>query len=117
MGYPTFFFCMMPIPSPPATTYHARLDEKKRIVIRHPQYSYYEVREFSDGHIELFPRVLADPDEIISLSTLQMMDAAVTHLTHGIASAPVDTSELLALLDDNDMQEVEEMQRMMKEQK
>jgi hypothetical protein len=106
---------MQPLPQPPSKIYHTRLDEKKRIVIRNPQYTYYEVREFSDGHIELLPRILAAPEETLSLRTVQMMDAAISNLAHGVSSAPVDTAELLALLDNNDKQELEEARRAMKE--
>jgi hypothetical protein len=99
-------------------TYHTRLDDKKRVVIRNPQYSYYEVREFSDGHIELFPRILVAPDEFegyISARTLQMLDSAAQHLANDIVSTPVNTAELLDLLDEDDRRELEAARRTMKE--
>jgi hypothetical protein len=101
-------------------TYHTRLDEKKRVVIRNPQYTYYEVREFSDGHIELLPRILVAPDEheqYISAQTLQTLDSAAQNLANGIVSTPVNTAELLGLLDENDRRELEEARRAVKEQR
>lgn len=100
--------------------YQTRLDGKKRVVIRNPQYTYYEVREFNDGHIELLPRILVSPEEhdaSISQRTLQMLDTAVQNLAHGVVSAPIDTTALLDLLDDNDKQEVKETRRAMKEKR
>lgn len=125
MGCPTFSCSIMP--SLPISieqdtlvkTYHTRLDEKKRVVIRNPQYTYYEVREFSDGHIELFPRILVAPDNhegYISAGTLQMLDSAAQNLAHGIVSPPVDTSALLDILDEDERREVVEARRTVKEQ-
>ena len=128
MGCPTLHYYRLksmqlsPLPNEPSNlvkTYQTRLDEKKRVVIRNPQYTYYEVREFSDGHIELLPRILVAPDEYethISARTLQMLDSAAHNLANGIVSTPVNTAELLALLDENDRKELEEARRTMKEQ-
>lgn len=101
-------------------TYHTRLDGKKRVVIRNPQYTYYEVREFNDGRIELLPRILVSPEEhdaVLSQRTLQMLDTAAQNLADGIVSAPIETAELLSLLDDDDNKELEEARRAMKEQR
>jgi hypothetical protein len=100
--------------------YHTRLDGKKRVVIRNPQYTYYEVREFNDGHIELLPRILVSPEEhdaVFSQRTVQMLDSAAQNLANGIVSAPINTAELLSLLDDDDKKELEEARRAMKEQR
>ncbi|TAE21043.1 MAG: hypothetical protein EAZ92_17395 [Candidatus Kapaibacterium sp.] len=110
-----FSLPMQAFPQSPSEVYHTRLDEKQRIVIRNPQFTSYEVREFSDGHIELVPRTFVASDDTLSLGTLQMMDAAMSNLANGIASTPVDTAELLALLDDDDKKELEEARRVMKE--
>ena len=99
---------MQTLPEQPSKIYQTRLDEKKRLVIRNPQYTYYEVREFTDGHIELLPRVLASPDDVLSARTVKMMDTAVSHLNQGIVSSPVDTSLLFSLLDADERKEVEE---------
>lgn len=99
---------MQTLPEQPSKIYQTRLDEKKRLVIRNPQYTYYEVREFTDGHIELLPRVLASPDDVFSARTVKMMDTAVSHLNQGIVSSPVDTSLLFSLLDADERKEVEE---------
>lgn len=56
----------------------------------------YHVKTFDDGHIELYPRVLADPT--ISLHTLAMMDSAMANFAEGHVSDPVDADALLAAL-------------------
>ena len=60
--------------------YDARLDNKRRITIRSSEYS--------DGHLELQPRILVDPEEI-SLNTLKMMDKSIENIKKGNVSNPV----------------------------
>ena len=55
--------------------YDAKTDTKKRITLRGRAYDYYHVTEFSDGKIELAPRVLSVPVEI-SENTLKMIDGS-----------------------------------------
>lgn len=101
-------------------TYQTRWDGKKRVVIRNPQYTYYEVREFNNGRIELLRRVLVSPEEhdaTLSQRTLQILDTAAQNLANGVVSAPIDTAELLSLLDDDDKKELEEARRAIKEQR
>lgn len=74
--------------------YDTKIDSKNRFPIRGAKYDYYHVSEFTDGHIELVPRVLMDPD-IISSNTLKMMDKSVKNIKNGIVSAPIDFSTYL----------------------
>ena len=74
--------------------YDTRIDSKNRFTIRGAKYDYYHVSEFTDGHIELVPRVLVDPD-IISKNTLNMMDKSVENFKNGIVSDPVDFSKYM----------------------
>ena len=69
--------------------YVGHLDSKRRITIRAPEYAYYHVREYDDGHIEMYPRVLVDPDTI-SENALHMLDAAMDNYKKGRASEPID---------------------------
>lgn len=72
--------------------YDAKMDAKKRITLRGSAYEYYHVMEYSNGRIELEPRVLVEPFEI-SPNTLNMVDKAMENLKKGIASEPIDLSE------------------------
>ena len=69
-------------------TYDAKLDSKKRITIRNPQYEYYHVVEQDDGVVVLKPRKLVDP-LVISKKTLEAMDRAMENLENGIVSDPI----------------------------
>lgn len=55
VGYPTI------INMKKNRVYIAKLDSKKRIVIRGAKYDYYDVIEYSNGKIILEPRSLAFP--------------------------------------------------------
>lgn len=76
-------------------TYDTRLDSKRRLTIRGASFEYYHVKEYSDGHIVLEPRVLTPPFEV-SQRTLAMMDSAIGNFRKGQVSAPVDLSDFLA---------------------
>lgn len=41
--------------------YTAKLDSKKRVVLRGAKYDYYDVKEYPNGKIVLEPRVLSNP--------------------------------------------------------
>ena len=60
-------------------------------------FAHYRVRVFDDGHVEMYPRVLADPT--VSVRTVRDMDASMANLAAGKAGAPVDAAALLAALD------------------
>jgi hypothetical protein len=72
----------------PPKAYSARLDSKKRIVLRNAEYEYYEVEERENGSFLLKPKVLVDPDSL-SANTLKMMDRSVRNLKAGKASPPI----------------------------
>ncbi len=69
--------------------YDAKIDTKKRITLRGSSYDYYHVVEFSNGRIELQPRVLVEPFEI-SEDSLHMIDQSMANLKKGKASDPID---------------------------
>jgi hypothetical protein len=58
---------------------------------------HYLVRVFDDGHVEMYPRVLADPT--ISVRTLRDLDASMANIASGNAGTPVDAAALLKALD------------------
>ena len=68
--------------------YDAKLDSKKRITIRNPQYEYYHVVEQDDGVVVLHPRKLVDP-LTISKATLDAMDKAMENIDNGVVYGPV----------------------------
>ena len=73
--------------------YDAKIDEKKRVAIRNSSFSYYHVKEYSNGSIVLEPRVLVDPFEI-SEKTLNMMDKSIENLNKGKVSKKVNVKGL-----------------------
>lgn len=54
------------------------------------------MKAFEDGHIELYPRILTDP--LISMRTLDMMDAAMANLASGVVGGTVDPDAMLNAL-------------------
>lgn len=69
--------------------YEAKLDSKHRITIRGSEYQYFQVKEYGDGHLELLPRILVDPNEI-SKKSLKMMDKSVENIKKNKVSDPID---------------------------
>lgn len=72
--------------------YDTKLDSKNRVTVRKPRFDHFHVVEFDDGHIELQPRVLIDPN-LLSMNTLKMMDSSVENLKKGKVSKPIDLSQ------------------------
>lgn len=73
-------------------------DSRNRITLpASAEFEHYHVKAFEDGHIELYPRVLADP--LISVRTLEMMDHAMARLAQNEAGAPVDPDAILERLE------------------
>lgn len=72
--------------------YNTNLDSKNRLTVRKPDYTHYHVMEFEDGHIELLPRVLVDPN-LISENSLKMMDKSMQNYKKDTVSAPIDFSD------------------------
>lgn len=75
--------------------YDAKLDSKQRLTLRGAEYQYYNVKTYDDGHIELSPRVLVDPQQI-SAKTVEMMDKAISNYKVGKYSAPIDIDSFAA---------------------
>jgi len=87
VGYPTEEVAM-----PVLKEYDTKLDSKNRVTVRKPRFEHYHVIEFDDGHIELKPRVLIDPN-LISANTLKMMDLSIENFKKDAVSNPIDLSE------------------------
>ena len=75
--------------------YDAKLDSKQRLTIRGAEYQYYNVKAYDDGHIELLPRILVDPNEI-SKKTVEMMDKSIKNYRAGKYSAPINVDSFAA---------------------
>ena len=75
-----------------AVEYDAKLDAKKRIVIRDALYEYYHVSVLPTGRIILDPRELVPPFEV-SANTLAMMDQSMKNYKEGKVSEAIDLSE------------------------
>ena len=72
--------------------YDTKLDITNRLTVRKAQYDHFHVTEFADGHIELRPRILVNPN-LFSEKTLAMLDQAVSNFKEGKVSEPIDLSE------------------------
>ncbi len=86
VGYPTKENRMSPV-----SEYDAKIDVKKRLILRGARYGHYHVKEFKDGRIMLEPRELVKPFSV-SRRTLKMMDSSMANLKKGLVSDPVDLS-------------------------
>jgi hypothetical protein len=75
-------------------------DPRKRFTIHAASFEHYHAKLFSDGHIELYPRILADPT--ISLTTLERMDEVMEKFTQGRVGKPIDPAAMLALIEDDE---------------
>lgn len=73
--------------------YDTKLDTKNRLTVRKARFDHFHVVEFDDGHIELRPRILIDPN-MLSKNTLGMMDQAMDNFKQGKVSVPIDLSEI-----------------------
>ena len=62
-------------------TYDAKVDSKKRIIIKNAKADYYNVEAHEDGTIILKPRILVSP--VICSETLSMIDKAMDNLEKG----------------------------------
>ena len=75
-------------------------DPRKRFTIPGASFEHYRAMLFSDGHIELYPRILADPT--ISLATLERMDEVMEKLAQGRVGQPMDAAAMLKLVEDDE---------------
>ena len=76
--------------------YTTKLDSKKRMTIKNPDFEYYQVNIFDDGNILLEPKVLVDAHEV-SANTLNMMDKSIRNMNKGNVSKPVDFKKYLSV--------------------
>ena len=72
--------------------YDAKLDIKKRVILRNVVFDYYHVKEYADGCIVMEPRELTAPFQI-SANSLAMMDASMQNMKEGRVSDKIDLSE------------------------
>jgi hypoxanthine phosphoribosyltransferase len=75
--------------------YTTKLDSKKRMTIKNPEFEYYQVNIFDDGNILLEPKVLVDAFED-SGKTLNMMDNSIKNFRRGKVSKPVNFKKYLS---------------------
>ena len=77
------------------TEFDVKKDERNRITLKAAAYEYYHAKVFDDGHIEFYPKVLADA--VVSLRTLAMMDRATANLAKRRVGKPMDAEAVLDL--------------------
>jgi hypothetical protein len=71
-----------------------KLDSKHRVTVRKPMAEHYRMEQYDDG------RVVLSPMELISTETLKSMKKAVALVKEGVAGAPVDMSQVQAILEE-----------------
>jgi len=76
-----------------AKTYDAKLDSKRRLVLRSARFEHYHVHEREDGSLILTPKVLVDAP--LSRETLKLIETSVKNLKKGKASPPIDIDKYL----------------------
>lgn len=82
--------------------YDAKLDGKRRCTIHGiPAFDRYHVKVFTDGKIEMTPRVLAAPEEL-SAKSLRMIYGSIKNLKKGKAGSVVDFDKYQKYLKDED---------------
>lgn len=77
--------------------FDVKRDPRKRFTIHAASFEHYHAKLFSDGHIELYPRILADPT--ISLATLEQMDEVMANFAKGRVGKPMDSTAMLKLVE------------------
>ncbi len=80
--------------------FDVRRDPRKRFTIQPAAFEHYHAKLFSDGHIELYPRVLADPT--VSLATLDQMDEAMENFAKGRVGKSLDWAAMLKLVEQDE---------------
>lgn len=76
--------------------YDIKLDSKKRVTIRNPQYDYYHIKELENGFIILEPRQLVEPFPS-SGDLIKEIGEDTNNLEKGSVSAPIDLDGYLAI--------------------
>ena len=80
--------------------FDVRKDERNRVTLKGVPFDYYHAKVFDDGHIEFYPRVLADAS--LSVRTLAMMDSSMANASRGKVSAALDPQDILGVTGDED---------------
>jgi hypothetical protein len=80
--------------------FDVKRDPRKRFTIHAASFEHYHAKLFSDGHIELYPRILADPT--ISLATLEQMDEVMANFAKGRVGKPMDSAAMLELIEQDE---------------
>ncbi|HEY6171944.1 MAG TPA: hypothetical protein VIX80_06785 [Candidatus Kapabacteria bacterium] len=81
------------ITTPIGGYYDAKLDGKRRIVIRSAQYEHYSVYEREDGSVILVPKVLVDVP--LSNETLALIGSSIKNFKKGKVSEAIDIDKYL----------------------
>lgn len=74
--------------------YDAKVDSKKRLMLRSTSFNFYHVAEYSNGTIILEPRERTAPFQV-SENTLAMMDSSVQNMKSGHVSEEIDLTEFM----------------------
>jgi len=82
--------------------YDVRKDERNRVTLKNLAFDYYHAKVFDDGHIEFYPRGLADAS--ISVRTLEMMDSAMANIGRRKAGQALNPRDILDVTGDEDDQ-------------
>ena len=77
----------------PAPAYRAKVDSKRRIVLRAAKYEYYTVYERTDGSVLVIPQIMKDVP--LSESTLEMIDSAVKNMKRNKVSKRIELDTFL----------------------
>jgi len=75
--------------------FDVKKDERNRITLKSAAYDYYHAKVFDDGHIEFYPKILADAT--VSVRSLEMMDRAMANLAAGRVGRTMDATAMLGL--------------------
>ena len=77
--------------------YYARLDAKKRFILRGAKYDQFKVQPRADGSFVAKPVVSVSPDEVISPATLRCIKKSLASMKAGKRGMPVDLKKLAAM--------------------
>ncbi|MEP7234153.1 MAG: hypothetical protein ABI778_02545 [Ignavibacteriota bacterium] len=73
---------------PQVSPYRAKVDSKRRIVLRTANYEYYNVYEREDGSLLMTPQIITDVP--VSPETLGMIDSSIRNMKKGKVSKRID---------------------------
>ena len=73
--------------------FDVKKDDRNRVKLKNVPFDHYHAKVFDDGHIEFYPRVLADAS--LSVRALAMMDSTMANLSRGKSGSALDPRDLL----------------------